>query len=141
MAVRKEWMCAAHGPFESTKPKCPHGCNTVTRVFLTAPSIHTSGRRQNIDNTLETLAAHHNLTNLSNRNGSIASSIRMYDANGLQAGWAPMGKNPVETVKSMHFETDNALDRVKEATAFKPPIPADGSRIDLKYKDALKGVK
>lgn len=41
----KEYLCLAHGPFESrsTKPSCPHGCTTVERRFFTTPMIATNG--------------------------------------------------------------------------------------------------
>ncbi len=47
--VIKEFRCAAHGYFESgvEKPSCPKGgCTTVTRVFLTAPSIKGDSTKQ-----------------------------------------------------------------------------------------------
>ena len=46
MAVLKEFMCSAHGPFEEfvnndKTPKCPKGCSKrfVTREIRTAPSL------------------------------------------------------------------------------------------------------
>lgn len=78
MAVIKEYLCRAHGQFESSapSPKCPVGCNSVERVFMTAPGVVTSGRTKNIDNTLTELASHFGLGDLSTKNGSVMSSIK-----------------------------------------------------------------
>lgn len=68
--VKKEWMCAAHGAFESAEesPECPRGCDTVSRAFLTPPGFR-SARTSNIDATLETAAKRHGLTDMQNRHG------------------------------------------------------------------------
>lgn len=65
MAVVKEYVCLAHGGFESDQenPECPHGCDTVERAFFTPPALG-SARTKNIDNTLQSLAKSHNLTDL-----------------------------------------------------------------------------
>lgn len=78
MAVMKEYLCRAHGPFESDdeNPRCRVGCNAVERVFLTAPAVRTSGRTKNIDTTLDDLAQHFGLGDLSTKNGSVMSSIK-----------------------------------------------------------------
>lgn len=137
----KEWKCEAHGYFESTRPECPYGCTTVVRVHLTPPAIRTSGRTANIDNTLNRLAAHHGMTDISNRNGSVASSVKMYETGGLQAGFAPLGNNPGSTMQQMGFEPDSAFSRVKEQNIFKPPVMAPGSQIDRASSSAFKGNK
>lgn len=65
MAVLKEWLCLAHGPFESSveSPDCPMGCDTVERAFFTPPGLGSS-RTKNIDSTLESLASSHGLTDI-----------------------------------------------------------------------------
>lgn len=65
MAVVKEYVCLAHGAFESSdeNPECPSGCTTIERAFFTPPGLG-SGRTKNIDATLESLAKSHNLTDL-----------------------------------------------------------------------------
>jgi hypothetical protein len=71
MAVIKEFECMAHGYFEGTEPVCPEGCSgeaMVRRVFLTAPSIQSTGYN-NINDTFESLAEEHGLSNMSNRGG------------------------------------------------------------------------
>lgn len=77
MPVLKEFLCKAHGVFETSdaSPTCPRGCNSIERIFLQPPSVRTSGRTKNIDHTLESLAADFGLTDLSTRNGSVMSSI------------------------------------------------------------------
>ncbi|NBW22734.1 MAG: hypothetical protein EBR82_83795 [Caulobacteraceae bacterium] len=32
--ILNDYKCAMHGFFESDKPICPHGCDTVQKVFL-----------------------------------------------------------------------------------------------------------
>lgn len=73
MGVVKEWLCKAHGSFESDiePPLCPYGCDTVERVFLTPPGLF-SARTSNIDSTLESLARSHGMTDISNRGGAAA---------------------------------------------------------------------
>ena len=91
MAVMKEYICLGHGIFESTAPFCPSGCNTVNRIFLTAPGIR-SQRTGNIDRTLVDVAKDLGVTDMSNRNGSVANSrpVPMADMSQLKAGFAPL---------------------------------------------------
>lgn len=72
MSIKKEWMCMAHGAFESAKPQCPRGCTTVERRFFTPTSIKTTDRTRNIDKTLETLAKDYGLSDINNQNGTSA---------------------------------------------------------------------
>lgn len=80
MAIMKEWACKAHGEFDSTEAKCPHGCHgTVIRVFLTAPGINT-GMVGRVDKTLGKFAKDYGLGDVSNRNGSVANSVNVQSA-------------------------------------------------------------
>lgn len=65
MGVLKEYVCLAHGGFESDSesPECPEGCNTVERAFFTPPGL-ASARTKGIDNTLQSLAKSYNLTDI-----------------------------------------------------------------------------
>lgn len=65
MAIKKEYVCFAHGAFESAddNPECPMGCDTVERAFFTPPALG-SGRTKNIDSTFESLAKSHKLTDI-----------------------------------------------------------------------------
>lgn len=73
MAIKREFRCLAHGNFESDSesPECPHGCDTVERIFLTPPGL-ASARTANIDRTLDSLARSHGMTDISNRGGRAA---------------------------------------------------------------------
>lgn len=139
MAIKKEWRCLAHGDFESTKPVCPFGCNTVTRVHITPPSISTSGRTQNIDRTLEGLAGQFNMTDISNRNGSVSASRKAPSVPDMRASFVPLdGKtSPVESIMKMGYVPDNALSVLKEANA-KGPVPAAGSMGDVRSQHHFK---
>lgn len=69
--ITKEYVCMAHGEFDASEPKCPHGCGggMVQRHFRTAPAYH-GGRTSNIDKTLQMLADDHGLTDMNNQNGA-----------------------------------------------------------------------
>jgi hypothetical protein len=79
MAIVKEWNCPEHGNFESKFALCPHGCLEIERVILTAPST-VSRRTKNIDSTLTTMAKEHKLTDISNKNGTLASSTPQFQS-------------------------------------------------------------
>lgn len=64
----------AHGVFASAKAVCPHGCDTVERVFVTAPATR-SARTANIDRTLNSLARSHGMTDISNPGGVAAKRM------------------------------------------------------------------
>lgn len=79
MAVKREYRCLAHGPFEAYEAKCPHGCDTaIDREFRTAPGTRSPKTRAT-DVALERLAARFGMTDLSNRNGSVAASRKVGD--------------------------------------------------------------
>jgi len=58
MAVLHDYVCFAHGEFESRTGKCPHGCGEgMTKVlFKKSPGISTSGKTQFIDKKMNDLA-------------------------------------------------------------------------------------
>lgn len=82
MAVIKEYNCPLHGHFESRFSVCPHGCVDVERVFTRAPAT-VSRRTRNIDRTLEGMAKDHNLSDISNRNGTLAASVSQFQPRAL----------------------------------------------------------
>lgn len=65
MGVKRDWICAAHGVFESSEesPFCPSGCDVVEKVFLQPPAFG-SARTKNIDATLGSLSKSYGLTDL-----------------------------------------------------------------------------
>lgn len=74
--VIKEYICPGHGAFSSTVPVCPHGCTlNVERRFFTAPGLKST-RTSNVDRMLRAVAADFGLTDMSNRNGSVAQGKR-----------------------------------------------------------------
>lgn len=74
MAVLKDFVCLAHGRFESMTGKCPNGCSDdmVAVRYFKAPGL-TSDRTKNIDRTLQNLASDFGLTNINNQNGTSAA--------------------------------------------------------------------
>ena len=75
MAIIKEWTCLAHGDFDGPEAVCPHGCETVTRSFRTAPGLKSDSTK-GCDSRLEYLAEKYNLTDMSNRNGQSVGGNR-----------------------------------------------------------------
>jgi hypothetical protein len=55
MAVMHDFKCAVHGYFESSSAICPHGCDTVQKVFLQPVGMVSDTTRFN-DTTLRNLA-------------------------------------------------------------------------------------
>jgi hypothetical protein len=88
--VAKEYRCIAHAlSFTSSdkQPRCPRGCSTIVREFLTAPALR-SERTKISDRALDRLAARYQLTDLSNRNGSVGASRKT--PKGMEAFWQPL---------------------------------------------------
>jgi len=77
MAIIKEWRCKEHGEFESRFAVCPNGCVSVDRIHTRAPAT-VSRRTKNIDATLSGIASDYKLSDISNKNGSLANSVDKY---------------------------------------------------------------
>lgn len=62
MAILREYVCAAHGEFESTEPECPHGCSPrfVRQEIRTAPSFKSGGTGR-VDSELKNLSKDYGL--------------------------------------------------------------------------------
>ncbi len=76
MGAIKEFLCPAHGRFDSATAKCPHGCDLVVdRVFHTAPALK-SAKTKATDTLLRGIAADYGFTDMSTRNGSVMASQR-----------------------------------------------------------------
>jgi hypothetical protein len=96
--VIREYRCLGHGPFESAQknPVCPvGGCTTVVQEFRTAPA-GKSERTKISDRALDRLAARYQLTDLSNRNGSVGASRK--NPKGMEAFWQPLPSGNVYEV-------------------------------------------
>jgi len=63
-----EMVCAAHGPYESTKKRCKHGCpdEWQKQEIRTAPAFRRSGNMRFIDQQLKGIAEDAGLTDLRN---------------------------------------------------------------------------
>jgi len=76
MAIVREFRCAAHGPFESTRPhpKCPKGCSKrfVVQELRTAPGVVGMGTKH-LDREFDNLARDYRLTDI--RNGKDGESV------------------------------------------------------------------
>ena len=125
--ILHDWVCLAHGNFESELGVCPYGCGEkmVRKIFLKAPAYH-AGRTANIDRTLQGLADDHGLTDMNNQNGT--SSVFRHDpgmdrqANAMQeammrgqtfSSGMGQGANAIQqTLQSGGFQADNALSSV-----------------------------
>jgi hypothetical protein len=128
MAALNDYVCMAHGPFESRTGVCPHGCGKkmVQLVFNKAPGM-VSGRTKNIDSTLRGLAQEHGLTDMNNKGGTEAvfrpdpnfnkaqdNLQRQMMSGQTYAGDMASGENAISQVmNSGGFQPDNALESVK----------------------------
>jgi hypothetical protein len=126
MAVLNDYVCMAHGEFESRTGKCPHGCSKqmVSLVFRQAPGLLTSFGK-GVDKTLRGLANDHGLTNLSNNQGTTGGFVP--DPNFMKAQGnlqqemmlrgqtyaSALGDNVGNTLQNNGFVADNALAQVK----------------------------
>jgi hypothetical protein len=61
--ILNDYKCAMHGFFESDKPICPHGCDTVQKVFLQPVGMIGDKTKFN-DTTLKSLAADYGMTDI-----------------------------------------------------------------------------
>jgi hypothetical protein len=100
--IVREFNCPKHGPFESRFSMCPHGCVDVERVFTRAPAVK-SRRTKNIDATLKQMAKDHHLSDISNKNGTLAASIPQFQPQPITAD--PQG---IPAMK-MYFEKQRQL--------------------------------
>lgn len=120
--VIKEWRCKAHGVFDSVEPaRCPKGCTTVERVFLTAPGTR-SDKTKHSDRTLNQLALDFGLGNIRGKPGESArvlshAQIKERDAQTkLQARFGAMPKGGVQAALAQHkAPAENSLATVKSA--------------------------
>ena len=116
MAMIKEFICMAHGVFESDAAHCPHGCKgtMVERAFITPQTIPRNihmkkmGSARGIDNTLRSLADDYSMTDLKhNSNGSVAGGSANPHApiwgenglKGLQAAGHQLGESGLQVVQ------------------------------------------
>lgn len=130
-----EMRCAAHGPYESTEKKCPHGCpdRFQAQEIRTAPSYH-DGRTKYTDGVLRGLADSCGLTDMKNdKDGSSVMShqTKQRDPNGLDfsprwvdvphaaPGWAQRGeKSPViyaDQVGQPGMQAENIVKKFQDA--------------------------
>ena len=99
MLINREWRCLAHGDFEAKTEddetaRCPRGCNTAIRVFLTPQSIRSSNRTRFIDDALSKLAKDYGFTDMSNRNGdSVVHNLAAQSKLDLSPIWRQMPQN------------------------------------------------
>jgi len=88
MGIKKEYYCPQHGHFENTEPVCSYGCTiAIERAFLTAPG-KLSRKSSNTDRLLNMLAKDYNLSDMSNKKGSVGAG-RVKDNPAI---WADMPK-------------------------------------------------
>lgn len=83
MGVTKEYMCKAHGLFETNvePARCPYGCKTIVRYFSQAPNVG-SGAARRIDAVAKAQARHMGVTDMSQAHG------RSMAANAKLKGWS-----------------------------------------------------
>lgn len=103
--VKKEWRCLAHGPFDGLEGVCPSGCTTVVREFRTAPGTRSPSTKKS-DAALEHLAARYNLTDMTNKNGSVGGSRPQQQD--MAPVWGAMPKGNVFEVGKGEVQRDGS---------------------------------
>lgn len=136
MAVLHDWKCMAHGVFESTTGRCPHGCGKgMTEIIYLKPPGMVTGRTRGIDRTLQTLANDHGLTDMNNHGGETAAFIpdpsmakqeRVMQEKLLagQTFAGAIGQNNVaSTLAESNLQGGNALNNEVVRSMIQPPKP------------------
>ena len=137
MPVLHDYMCLAHGKFESKEALCPYGCSAdmVDRVFLKPPGS-TSARTRGIDRTLDQLALDFGMTDLSNQGGRAIKQAAPLsrEQQALQEMLAPRWGGIQSTARddvsaipgamaAYNVQPGNALDSVKHILPAPKPLP------------------
>jgi len=116
----KEWKCEAHGFFESDQAVCPHGCTTISRVFLTPVSIQSDGTKRN-DETLKNLASDFGMSDIKSVREGEAQPPRLANAkNPFAVQWASPGSITGYNTSSIRGESVNALQPFKQTNPTGP---------------------
>ena len=144
MAILKEYLCRAHGRFESRAkaPRCPRGCDTVQRAFYTAPGA-LSERSRGIDQNLQRIAADYGFTDMRNSYHGDMTSVGHEQARDAQARlnkgapagldltprFAPLvdtGKHTERGTPVHDVNASLAAIRSVDGSAFDAPLPKPG---------------
>ena len=150
MAVLHDWICLAHGKFESFDGRCPYGCDEafVAKTYVQAPGLR-SDRTKNIDRTFQALANDFGLTDMNNQNGTGAVKRpdpakekarnellgHMGDTSHLWGAMAT-GNNAVpQALSANHLQSGNALSDVRPI--LKQPVPQVVGRFDGKIDTGI----
>ena len=148
--VLKEYRCLAHGEFEGYTEVCPHGCDTVERVFRTAFSI--GGQSKNIDKTVDTLMADYGMTDVRNNGGetSVMEALRRGQTD-YAPKWGSMpqvrageGGNAVGSMLAMQgAPSANVTGMLKDGGVLEAPraIPLSPKHVDAPPISSVRGAE
>lgn len=130
MAVLKEFICMAHGAFESSEEKCPHGCKgtMVSREFRTAPNTFMVSK--NMDSSLRNLSNDYNMNDIKqNTNGSymggqqqqpdLAPRWSSGGLGGLQSQGHDLGHSGLKAVSGMLQKPESKISSAIKASSAK----------------------
>ena len=109
----KEYVCKAHGEFESYSDRCPHGCSGrfVKQEIRTAPAFGSKSTRV-MDQTTRDLAADFGLSDVRNdkEGGSVMDALRKAEKLGEFAPrWGSVGKEIGGSLGSAGIRGENNL--------------------------------
>jgi hypothetical protein len=140
MAVKNDYKCDVHGFFESTKPICPHGCDTVQVVFLQPVGLK-SDRTKNNDRTVQQLAMDFNMSDIKSVREGEAQPPRFAPKqpdNPFAVRWGAPNQISQFNTQSINGEMVNGLQAVKSSTTLKGPKTASyiADHQNLSIKDA-----
>lgn len=140
-APLKEYICAAHGEFESRTGKCPRGCSVrfVRQEFRTAPATRSGGGRA-VDRELRNLATDYRLPDIrtSDDGLSVMQNLRKNpsfapswgNVQHAAPGFSQRGDAKTFNPGTMGVQADNVVERMKPQ--FTGPKPNYINKSDAK---------
>lgn len=121
--ILNDYKCEMHGFFESDKPICPHGCDTVQKVFLQPVGMIGDTTKFN-DTTLRGLAADYGMTDIKSVREGEAQPPRLAPPqnNPFAVQWGNPSQISNFNTKSIAGENPNGL--ASAGGKFKAPTTA-----------------
>jgi hypothetical protein len=134
MGVKRDWLCKAHGYFESYDPKplCPKGCLSVQKVFLQPPA-YQSPTMKRVDNTLRWSAKQMGLSDMSGAQGrSVAENNRLKN-------WSSQHQVLQEVPRPYTFDPAGKDSPIKGMNIARPALLASSDKGTVYADSLIKG--
>lgn len=130
-----KYHCIAHHkvfdaeePADGSMPRCPHGCTTVKQTYSTEGA--PKGVSKGVDANLQRLADRFGMTDISNRNGTVAASRHKTTDTSSLWGELPKGDKLVVGKGIEHVDGSSGGAQAL-ASSLAPPSPGESSFMDI----------